>query len=134
MKKLLIVTVCIMLVLLFTGCGNDQGTDQNDTPEEATPTNNEETEELPEGEEALQQALEAKGIEEIDRELTDLIMAEEDVRYAYVYEEEDVIKVHITFYAGTDSQTLSEVSKMAKEISEEKYPGQRVTVDGSIDT
>ncbi len=81
----------------------------------------------------LEEALEERGIENVDEELTAVLMAEKEVRYAYVAEQDDVIEVHITFVAGTDSGTVNDLSKKANEMAKEKYPDRTISVKGSID-
>jgi hypothetical protein len=88
---------------------------------------------MEEKEQYLEEALAEKGIDSVDEELTAELMAEEKVRYAYVVEEDDVVEVHITFIAGTGSSVVNEMSQMAKQLAEEKYPGRTVRVSGSVD-
>ncbi len=88
---------------------------------------------MEEKEQYLEEALAEKGIENVDEELTATLMAEDKVRYAYVAEQDDVVEVHITFVAGTGSSVVNEMSQMAKELAEEKYPGRTVSVSGSVD-
>lgn len=116
MRKATILFACLLLlVVIMTGCGDDEVLE----PEEK------------DGQ--LRQVLEERGIESIDEELTAAIMAEEKVKYAYFADQDDTIAVYIAFVSGTDDSELAELSKQAKEMAEEKYPGYRVTVDGSVD-
>jgi hypothetical protein len=81
----------------------------------------------------LQQALDEKQIETVDEELTDVLMAEKKVKYAYVVENNRTIEVYIAFVAGTKSNYVNDLSKKANEMAKEKYPDHTISVSGSID-
>jgi hypothetical protein len=115
MNRAAILIFCLFLgVVLLTSCG-------------AKPLT------IEEKEEHLQQAIEEAQVANVDEELTAALMAEEKVKYAYVADQEDLITVYIAFIAETDSSTINDLSKKAKKMAEEKYPGRTITVDGAVD-
>ena len=88
---------------------------------------------MEEKEQYLEEVLEDREIENVDEELTELLMAEEKVRYAYVADQDDTVSVYITFIAGTSDSVIDETNRMAREMAEEKYPGSTIRVSGSVD-
>ncbi len=88
---------------------------------------------MEEKEQYLEKALEEREIENVDEELTEMLMEEEKIRYAYVADQDDVVQVYITFTAGASDSFIDETNRMAKEMAEEKYPDRSVRVSGSVD-
>ncbi len=115
MKRVLILSLIITSALLFTGCGNSQ--DAND--------------ELPE--EATQQDSEEQGVEQIDSELTDILIAVRDIKDAQVHEDTGEVKINLVYFAGIDDIGLEEVNKLAENLAKEKYPDHEISLNYKIE-
>ncbi len=111
-----IALVLMIIMLIVPGCGSKSDTL---TLEQKT--------------ELLEKELQARQIEEIDRDLTDILMAEAIVRYCYVVEQEDTVVAHIYFYPGTDYNASLKIGDKAWKLLEDKYPDHSINVIRTIE-
>ncbi len=122
------IIVLIALALLITGCSESESTNleenQEHLPQELT---------LEEKQEYLAKELELRQIEDIDQELTAILIAEEEVKFCYVKEQNDVVAAHITFLPETNDEAIDRISDKAWQLIEEKYPDKKINVIGSIE-
>lgn len=120
----IIIIALIVLMAALSGCavGSDKALDQG-----VTVLTQEEKQEL------LEEELQARQIDEIDRDLTEILMAEDFVRYCYVVEQDDIVAAHIYFYPGTDYDASLKVGDKAWDLLTEKYPEHNINVIRTIE-
>ncbi len=87
---------------------------------------------LEEKQDLLDAELIARQVEDIDPSLTGLLLAEEEIKIAYVKDQGNVVVAYLTFLPGVSEEAVDRISDRAWNLIKEEYPDRNINVSGEI--